>query len=65
MPLFDYKCPSCGKKTTELVKSYEQSVFCPDCKTQMERDYTGSVSGSFGKKPSACTGDCKRCPGCK
>ncbi len=65
MPLFDYKCPKCGKKTTTLVKNYDQTVNCPDCDTVMEKDYSGNVVGGLGKKPSHCTGNCKTCSGCK
>lgn len=65
MPLLDYKCPSCGKKISELVKNSDAEVLCPDCKTGMERDYSGNVLGSLGKKPSNCAGDCRHCSGCK
>lgn len=65
MPLFDYKCPVCGKKTSKLVKVYDEKVLCPDCKAEMEKDYSGEVVGGLGKKPSSCTGDCKHCSGCK
>lgn len=65
MPLFDYKCPSCGKKQTLLVKTYDQTINCPDCNAVMEKDYSGNVTGGLGKKTSSCTGNCKTCSGCK
>lgn len=65
MPLFDYKCPKCGKKMSKLVKTYDEVVPCPDCGSPLEKDYSGSVVGGLGKKPSSCTGNCKNCSGCK
>lgn len=65
MPLFDYKCPKCEKTQTLLVKKYDEEVFCPDCNVTMEKDYSGKITGSLGKKPSSCNGDCKNCSGCK
>ncbi|MGN0819467.1 MAG: zinc ribbon domain-containing protein [Christensenellaceae bacterium] len=64
MPFFDYKCPECGKKFSELVKDYKTPVFCPDCNTPVERDYNGNVSGSFGKTSKRCSGKCSECKGC-
>ena len=65
VPLLDYKCPKCGKKFDELVPSCETEVYCPDCKTKAERDYSGKVFGGFGKKGGGCSGDCKNCSGCR
>ena len=64
MPLLDYKCKNCKKVFSELVRSYDQPVFCPDCKTLAERVYFGEVSGPIGKKSVKCNGDCKNCSGC-
>lgn len=65
MPLFDYKCPACGKKFTELVKNYDDVVTCPDCGKTAEKDYNGEVYGATGKKTNNCSGNCKNCSGCR
>ena len=64
MPLLDYKCPECKKEFSELVKNCEQEVLCPDYKVKAERIYYGKPAGTFGKKPSGCTGHCSTCGGC-
>ena len=64
MPILQYKCKSCGKKFEELVKSHTDKVVCPDCGGETERDYSGAVYSSTGKKPSSCTGHCSTCSGC-
>ena len=43
MPFLQYKCPKCGKKFDELVKSYLDEVNCPDCNEKAERDYSGEM----------------------
>ncbi|MBQ3166494.1 MAG: zinc ribbon domain-containing protein [Clostridia bacterium] len=65
MAFLDYKCPSCGKEFSELVKRFDDPVHCPQCKTLCERSYSGQVVGGLGKKPSSCTGNCKNCSGCR
>lgn len=65
MPYFDYKCPNCNKQFSELVKNCEQKVYCPNCKSLAERNYSGTILGGLGKKTATCTGDCKHCSGCK
>ncbi len=64
MPIFQYKCPNCGKKFEELVKKIDQSVLCPDCKTAAERDYSGEMYSATGKPAKKCSGNCKTCGGC-
>ena len=65
MPLLDYKCKTCGKEFSELVKHSEDVVLCPTCKGKAERIYYGQISGSFGKKQGGCSGNCSTCSGCK
>lgn len=43
MPFFDYKCDSCGCEVdNKLVKSADQEVKCPKCKSLMRRLISGS-----------------------
>lgn len=65
MPILQYKCNKCGKRFEELVKRYDDSVLCPDCKTEAVRDYNGDVYSATGKKTVRCSGDCKTCGGCR
>lgn len=64
MPIFQYKCPHCGKKFEEIVKKYDLDVLCPDCKTKAERDYSGEMYSATGKPAKKCSGNCKTCGGC-
>ena len=64
MPILQYKCPKCGKKFEELVKSYDNEVLCPDCNTKAERDYCGDMYSATGKPTKKCSGNCKTCGGC-
>lgn len=64
MPFLQYKCPKCGKKFDELVKSHLDEVLCPDCGEKADRDYSGSMYSATGKQTKKCTGNCKTCGGC-
>jgi len=37
MPLYEYKCKSCGFESEELVKNHETVMTCRDCGSLMER----------------------------
>ncbi len=38
MPLYEYRCKSCHRKVTILVRSSQSSIACPHCKgTELER----------------------------
>ena len=65
MPLLQYKCLNCGKQFDELVKKYDDKVFCPYCNGQAERSYCGTVYTGTGKTGTKCSGNCKTCGGCK
>ncbi len=65
MPLYQFVCPKCGKKSEELLKNCEMQIKCDVCGETLERDYTGSVYGSVGKRTGGCSGNCKTCSGCK
>lgn len=65
MPLLQYKCLECGKNFDELVKKYDDKVFCPYCNGRTERSFSGTVYTSTGKSSVKCSGNCKTCGGCK
>ncbi len=65
MPFLQYKCPKCGNKFDELVKSYLDEVLCPSCKERADRDYSGDMYSATGKTSKKCSGNCKTCSGCK
>lgn len=67
MPLYEYKCTSCGKEFEEL-KSFSDSdktVFCPDCGKEAVREYkdVGAViykgSGYYCKDHHSSCGSCE------
>ncbi|MGN1052511.1 MAG: FmdB family zinc ribbon protein [Candidatus Scatosoma sp.] len=64
MPILQYKCKKCGKRFEELVKTYTDGVFCPDCGGETLRDYSGEMYSSTGKQRKKCTGHCSTCGGC-
>jgi len=33
MPLYEYRCESCGKRFEELVMNSREKVSCPDCES--------------------------------
>lgn len=65
MPIFQYFCKNCNLGFDELVKKYDDKVFCPTCGGQAERSYTGKVFSATGKPVKKCSGNCKTCGGCK
>ena len=65
MPLLQYKCPKCGEKFEELVKTYTDEVKCPRCGERCGRDYSGCVYSATGTKSKKRSGNCKTCGGCR
>ena len=64
MPILQYKCKKCGKRFEELVKSHTDTVVCPDCGGETQRDYSGETYSATGKQTKKCTGHCATCGGC-
>lgn len=64
MPILQYKCKKCGKRFEELVKSHTDTVVCPDCGGETQRDYSGEMYSATGKQAKKCTGHCATCGGC-
>lgn len=37
MPIFDYKCHSCGSKEERMVKKHDDEVLCSECSHIMDK----------------------------
>ncbi|HML74452.1 MAG TPA: zinc ribbon domain-containing protein [Anaerohalosphaeraceae bacterium] len=60
MPIFEYKCLSCGKIEEVLVKSGPgKSPACPDCGKSMEKQF--SSFSAVVKEPPRPAGGCHGC----
>ncbi|MDP2891818.1 MAG: zinc ribbon domain-containing protein [Bacillota bacterium] len=66
MPIFKYKCTSCGKVYEELQKSAQEKYPCPECGGEGIRHYQGKCYfGLKGSSSSSCEGkSCSTCNGC-
>ena len=53
------------KKFDELVGKYDESVRCPACGAQAEREWSGEMFSATGKPAKKCSGHCATCSGCK
>lgn len=45
MPLFDFKCPACGRVQEMNVKNSTDPVYCYNCETIMEKQ----LAAPYGK----------------
>lgn len=74
MPLYEFKCKSCGRQFEELVNNYSaKKVKCPKCKSgKMEKvissfgftSDSGRVSISGSSRCDTCTASsCENCEG--
>lgn len=51
MPLFDYKCETCGYSATEFVWiTAKDELVCPDCGCQMIRLFTPTAGPLLGRE---------------
>ncbi len=53
MPMYEYRCESCGKRFEELVMNSREKVSCPDCKSdEVVREISLFSSSASGCAPS-------------
>ena len=53
MPLYEYRCESCGKRFEELVMNSRVKVSCPDCESDdVVREISLFSGSAFGCTPS-------------
>ncbi|MCQ2560375.1 MAG: zinc ribbon domain-containing protein [Clostridia bacterium] len=71
MPIYDFRCPQCGHKFTQLCSLGEKgaNVSCPECSTQpVQKILSSFTARSLGKHglsvPMGGTGGGNGCAGC-
>lgn len=53
MPIYEYRCKSCGKVFEELVpREPEKPLPCPECKSKKTEKLMSVFSGMVGNGPS-------------
>lgn len=57
---FEIVCPYCEYEFVVDKDNNKNSVKCPNCKNEIELDWTGNLDEDVG-----CTGSCGSCSGCK
>ncbi|MDH3890198.1 MAG: zinc ribbon domain-containing protein [candidate division Zixibacteria bacterium] len=62
MPIYEYKCNSCGEEFEELVGSDAVIVPCPKCRsTSAERLFSVAAVSVSSSRPSGCVpSECPR-----
>lgn len=61
MPMFDYKCESCGTTFDELVPSCDtpdSDIECPNCKEKNAKRLLSAPSVSIGGTTAVSSGGC-------
>lgn len=54
MPLFEYSCNKCGIKFDEWVRSSDQEVECPVCKSKKaEKLFSSFATGKNSCRPTS------------
>jgi putative FmdB family regulatory protein len=65
MPIYEYKCPSCGQSSEVLVQGFfsPPAPKCPDCGREMERRLTSPslVTNKGSNSGKTCCGREERC----
>ena len=54
------KCPICDA----YLFDNDDLVFCPECGTPSQKNYSGTVFTGTGKTIKKCSGNCENCSGC-
>lgn len=52
MPIYDYDCPKCGKKTDVYAKMNDETLPCPQCNSTMKRMFHCQYSISMKGVPT-------------
>ena len=53
MPIYEYRCETCGKRFEELVMKSSQKIACPGCDSDdVERELSLFASSATGCSPS-------------
>ena len=66
MPIYEFRCGSCGRKVEELrpLGTANEPMRCPDCGAAMERVFSvpGGIRTGQGRAPGkTCCGRDERC----
>jgi len=63
MPLFEYVCDKCGKEFEELVRSPDEKVCCPSCKSSKVEKKMSVFAHKSGEKfrSSSSSSSCSSC----
>jgi len=65
MPLYEYDCRSCGKRSETLAPAPPESFRCPECgSTRTQKAFSVFAASTAGREeaPPACgRGACPRC----
>ena len=65
MPIYEYKCPSCGHKFEVLTSiSKRDEVKCEKCGAEVARVYQGKCAFGASAGGGSCGGNCAGCSGC-
>jgi len=52
MPIFEYKCHSCGQEFSKLVFNSSEQIKCPECGDADVKKKVSAFSSSSGYSPS-------------
>jgi putative FmdB family regulatory protein len=63
MPVFEYKCTSCGNKYEiyHPVKENKEDIVCPECKSNKSEKLFSTFSASIGNTSPAIPASCQHC----
>jgi putative FmdB family regulatory protein len=67
MPIYEFRCKSCKKIFEELVRSRDQEIVCPECKSREVEKLISTFASVGGESSgdSSCSGctssNCSHC----